>query len=330
MRRTILLVSTATLVLAACGQTTQRTQALKPPPPGFHLAHLAEGESAEVAAELTEVPGYFYQDVSAEELESELEMVSPLEPLGASFHGVRQASSGDEIAFLTLVAVDPTDAVHSSAYEDRFPSWLTGRDEVVRTAFSGQTVFLAEDPSHPMSRYQYVWDRHGTFGMVDSPDRVALEGWLAAYLATPVVLPGENLDLVERLVPISGFTYTNESRLSLLGPCSSSDRSAHQVLDANHAFGTVILVGPEPGFGERDFVACFSSLFTQVLGTKPLDVGESEIRGIAVHRWSSDPDGDGITMFTWMWSDGIGGELATERPDIGEPFLRALLSARTL
>jgi hypothetical protein len=34
-----------------------------------------------------------------------------------------------------------------------------------------------------------------------------------------------------------------------------------------------------------------------------------------------------MTMFTWMWPDGIGGELGTERPDIGELFLQALLGA---
>jgi hypothetical protein len=178
-----------------------------------------------------------------------------------------------------------------------------------------------------MSRYQYVWDRHGTFGIVDGPDRAAVERWLSAYLATPVILPGENPELAGRLVPIQGFTYTNETRATLLDSCSSSDYSAHRVLDANHAFGTVILVGPEPGFDEQDFVECFSALFRGAIGSGPVQVGESEIGGLEVRRWSSQSDGDGMTMFTWMWPDGIGGELGTERPDIGELFLQALLGA---
>ena len=50
-------------------------QALRDPPRqdvAFHRAHLAEGESAALAAELVEIPGYFYQDVSDEEIQGAL------------------------------------------------------------------------------------------------------------------------------------------------------------------------------------------------------------------------------------------------------------------
>ena len=336
MRRAILLMAVGALVLSACSGGAEESEPSHKPLPdsAFHAANLARGETAALAAELVEVPGYFYEDVGDKELEAELDDVSRLAPLGASFHGVRLVSTGDEIAFLALLAIDPTDAVHSRAYEDRFGPGMTGAEDVLRNTFSGQTVFLAEDPTALASRYKYVWDRHGTFGWVDGPDRAALERWLKAYFATEVVLPGENPKLVERLVEVPGFTYTNETRAAFVQPFSGeafggADYSAHWVFDKIHEFGAIVLMGPSRSLTERRFLTGLTTSLAESTGVVPVGVSGFRVNGVSVGRWLLSEGDERMTVFAWWWGDArIGGELTTERPDIGEPFLRVFLAAQ--
>lgn len=326
MRRATLAI--VVVLLAACSGGAEKREPAEASPAdsAFHRANLAKGESDALAAELVEVPGYFYQDVGEAELETELETASSMQSLAASFHGIRLVSSGDEIAFLALFVIDPTDAIHSQAYEDRLGTWMTGTEDVTRETFSDQTVFLAETPTEPASRYKYVWDRHGTLGWADGSDRATLERWLTTYFATEVILPSENPALVERLVSVQAFTYTNSPYM--LGTSFGADRSVHQVFDETHSFAMIVLVGPEASLGEREFDAGFVSEVEKG-GAQLADAGGFEVQGVAVHRRvvrGADPR---MVMFTWTWADaGIGGALLTERPDIAEPFLRAFLDAQ--
>ncbi len=298
-----------------------------------HAEQLAEGESAALAAELVDVPGFYYEDVGEEELRTALGAISELAPLAASFHVVRQVSSGDEIAFLQLLAIDPNDAVHAPVNWESYGRGVTGADDVRTLAFSGQTVFLAEEPSEPASRYKYVWLRHGTAGWADGPDRGALEGWLKAYFAVAVVLPGENPALVERLVPVPGFAYTNETSREITRTFTQAfdgvGYSVHNAFDKVHKFGSIVLIGPAPSLTEQRFVAGIASSLSHVSGVQPVEEPGLEMEGMAVYRLLSKGGGVHLTTFVWWWSDArIGGALATERPDIGEPFLRALLAAQ--
>jgi hypothetical protein len=336
MRRTVLLMTVGALVLSACSGAAKESEAPKTPLPdsAYHMANLAEGESAALAAELVDVPGYFYLDVGKRELKAELEMASGMQALAASFHGVRLVSSGDEIAFLALFVVDPSDAVHSQAYEDRLGTELTGAKEVLRETFSGQTVFLAEAPAEPASRYKYVWDRQGTLGWADGPDRAALERWLEAYFATEVVLPGENPTLVGRLVEVPGFTYTNETRAVFVKPFTGkafggADYSAHWVFDKVHEFGAIVLMGPAGSLTERRFLTGMTTSLAESTGVAPVEMSGFRVNGVRVHRWLLSQGDEHITVYAWWWAEaGIGGEVTTERPDIGEPFLRAFLGAQ--
>ena len=320
-------------LLLVVSVATCKSRPTEPPDSAWHQAHLAERESAVLAAELVEIPGYFYEDVSAEELKNALAQWPEGLVVGVSLHGVREVSSGDEIAFLQLIAIDPTDALHAPANEDEFSGWFSGTEDTQRMELSGQTVFLAEDPSTPDSRYQYVWLRQGTAGWADGPDQATLEGWLKAYFALPVVRPDENAALVERLVDVPGFAYANDTRPEAVQaftgePFAGDDYSIHQVFDENHGWGTMVLIGPDTSLTEDDFVAGVASTLDEVMGTQPIEAGGFHIEGMAVSRFlSTTGSGADITTFVWWWADArIGGALATERSDIGEPFLRSFLA----
>lgn len=327
--------TSATTTNPTTSPTTSPTRgAAAPLTSAQHAEQLAKGESAAVAAELVEVPGYYYQDVDEQELKVESDLYSALDPLGVSFHGVRQLSTGDEIAFLQLVALDPRDAVHAPANEELFAKSFTGASQVRRFEFSGQTVFLAEEPSRPASRYQFVWLRHGTGAWVDGPDRAPIEDWLKAYLAAQVVLPGENPALLDRLVVVPGFAYTNETRPNYVGPLSGpafagAGCSIHYVFDESHQFGVIVLIGPAPSLTEQAFVARIAASLAEVNGQRQVPGVGLEMQGMTIHRLSSNGGGVTVTTFVWWWADaGMGGALVTTRPDIGEPFLKAFLAAQ--
>jgi hypothetical protein len=159
-----------------------------------------------------------------------------------------------------------------------------------------------------------------------------VERWLKAYFAVTVVIPGENLALVERLMSVPGFTYTNETKPGIVqaftgDDFAGADYSIHHVFDETHESGVIVLIGPAPSLSEEEFVADVASSISELNGAPLKEVGGREIGGVAVHRLF--PSGGGPSAFVWWWADaGIGGALVTDRPDIGKPFLRSFLAAQ--
>jgi hypothetical protein len=180
---------------------------------------------------------------------------------------------------------------------------------------------MVDNPEDPHSRFVYVWTRHGTLGWADGPDRSALEAWLTKYLITPIVLPGENMELVRRLRSVEGYTYTNaledDSTAEYREALGGFDASFHHVFDREHMFASIVLAGPDL---PRD--AFFEAITTVRGGTRTSPAPWLTINGVDVDRFVTQ----GVTAFVWWWPDtGTAGALLTTRSDLGELFVNTLL-----
>jgi len=252
MKRISLCVLTVVVLgLAGCGSRPPSSTSN----PVNHQATLAEGETLDVASQLTVVPHYRYVDLSKREVESELALMrSSTDAAGMSMPAVSlhsvisedasqntaQTSSGShETGFLMLLEFEtpPPSTVDLSR-------WKPGHvgDKVIH----GTTVFLFTDPSHPESKYMYVWVRHGVLGQFDGATRAPTQRWVTSYLSIPERQPGETSRLSSALVPVAGFEYANSADARQLASAfrrgsSRIPHSVHMVLGRHGPMGTLIL-----------------------------------------------------------------------------------------
>ena len=341
MRATLALMTCAA-VLAACGSSSP----VGAPPPSSVPASasptessssqhsgVSPGETAALAAELLPVTGFSYVDVPAEERDQQLASL-PEYVSAMSVHGVADHASGEEVAFLVLSVEDePGDAMYSENYASRLAQRTFSAPDVTAGEFSGHEVWASEDASRPMSRYQYLWQRHGTLGYVDGPDRSAVEGFLTGYFAAPF-RGAEAAVIGDRMVDLPGYSYTNavdrsqeQSLAEQLFPGSTA--SMHYVFDRTHMFGGLVLVGPVTAVADGGIVQAVGTWFAK---SNNLDAAELQrqpdlVSGtVTVHRLVHEASG--MNLLAWRWSDtNVVGWLATSRPDLGEEFVKAFVLA---
>lgn len=229
-----------------------------------HLSKLASGESTSIAAQLVQVRGYTYVDISKAEMSVYVAKWKPL--LGdyvqaISYHSVvaldpsqntaTTRSGGRETGFLQLVEWFPNSAP-PAGQETMFTRTVfsgntgTTAKELPALTISGQRVLVYENESHPDSRFTYLWYRHGVVAAFDGATRPATEKWLRAYLAQKVLDPGETSALSKRLVAVPGYAYVNAVSDQLVRelvqvPLGPRAYSFHAVLDSKQALGAILL-----------------------------------------------------------------------------------------
>jgi hypothetical protein len=222
-----------------------------------HQRELAAGETPLLARHLVPVDGYSYvdalraevalasSDIEAAEAEAGVDLLG-----GFSLHSVisddppqntaRNTTGDFEVGFLQLyqLVVPVRYGEDEQIARATVPSDLIDRFDV-----AGIRVFVFEDPSHPDSRYFYVWTEHGMTGVIDGADREPLERWLAAYLKIPKLGDHEAPDLASRLTAVEGFAYTDVD--TSLSPefvvLADIDHSMHIVSDHEDPVGSIIL-----------------------------------------------------------------------------------------
>ena len=338
---TIVVLAVGALALAACGSSTQ--PATTPAPSQSAAASssstpipstLSEGETVELTAELLAVPGYSYVDVSSSERTAELAQL-PKDVSAAAFHGVTDTKTGKEIGFLVVMVPAPTDAMHAPSNSRAFGQWALGTTAVTEQDFSGQQVWATEDLSRPESRYLYAWLRHGTAGSLDGPDRATLEQFLTGYFAVPF-RGAEDPRLAERMVSLPGYAFTNavdqaqlKSDAQDLFPGSTA--SSHYVFDPTHMFGGLLLVGPIQQMPDTEIVATVGKWYAK--GYAPQTASDLQRQAdftagtVTVHHLVNPSTG--LHLYIWCWSDtGVVGWLVTSRPDIGQGFVKAFVTAQ--
>ena len=156
----------------------------------FHQAHLAEGETSEVAALLIDVPGYRYLDTMDWEIQglvARWRQWSGSEDLwsGGSLHSVVDRQ-GAEVAFLQLSAFVPgvlPDVLTAKVASAMWWGGGGGGPPDSRSTIADRPVFLFEDPVLPDSRYTYVWQIENTIFVADSGDNAQILRWIRAYLS---------------------------------------------------------------------------------------------------------------------------------------------------
>lgn len=344
-RRYPILISAAVL-LAGCGATptptppasgshsgssiTTSSASSTPSPSATRHTGLSERETAALTAELVPVDGVTYRDLPAAELATYVAKI-PADIGGASYHSVVDSTTGEEVAFLVLLLPPPADAMHSAAYAERVAASTLDTKSPTKLVLSGQTVWYAEKPENPKSRYTYTWLRHGTQAWVDGPTRAPLEKYLAAYFAAGF-RGAETALLSNRLVDVPGFSYTNavdrtRELAAIADALPGAEASMHYVFDATHSFGGLVLAGPVLA-GTSD-VAAATDWFTTVYNLKAYNVkplADRTIGGVAVHQLKDNDSG--MTIFVWTWSDTkVTGWLLTSRPDIAATFLTRFVAA---
>lgn len=301
---------------------------------GEHQANPSPGETAALAAELVPVPGYRYADVPAAERTADREAIGIADLRAASFHGVIDETSGDEIAFLVLAVVDPRDAMNAESYARRVAEHQLASPDVTPVTMSGQQVWTHEDPSRPASRFQYVWQRHGTLGWLDGPDQAATERFLQGYFAAPFTGAEDPL-LGRRVVAVPGYSFTNAvddrreaDAAAALFP--GAQASLHYVFDETHTFAGLVLAGPVAELSDQELVARVTTWMEEAgASTAPElhQVGERQVGDVTVHHLSAT--GSKLDLFVWQWpGSGVVGWVTTTRPDLAEPFLTAFLQAQ--
>lgn len=291
------------------------------------------GETAELAAELVPVPGYAYVDVPAAERTRELAAMPPYIS-GASMHVVTAEGSPDEVAFLILSVADPGDAMHATDDAQTLARNTLSTENPSQESFSGQSVWFAEDASRPSSRYRYCWDRHGTIGWADGPDRARVEAFLTAYFAVPF-RGAETSLLSERMVAPPGYSFTNatdqpEARLAAYEEFPGArDASVHHVFDREHSFGGLTLVGPVTSMTDDEILAAVKAWAARTNGVGTVDITDLRSlssNAVAIRRFTDTASG--IDYFVWRWPDtDVVGWLATTRPDIGTDFVTPFVAA---
>ncbi len=148
----------------------------------FHRAHLAEGETASLAAMLIDVPGYLYVDASELEVQDALGRFDPGSLTGLSLHAVVDGQD-TEIAFLQLYDFAPG-VLPAKLPDSKAVSAFMGESPRSEALVGGQKVFLFEFPDLPESRYFYVWLMDGTMAAADAGDQQRLLGWMRVYLSS--------------------------------------------------------------------------------------------------------------------------------------------------
>ena len=191
------LVGLAVLGVVASGPPPDRTK--------DHTTELSTGESRILAAQLVEVPGYTYQDVSEDEskrirnnLREWAQAVGVPEDIfsAVSLHAVKADDSsqntalgslGLEVGFLSL-----------SEFSEAPPAGAIGQlgagyqDSIDEFEVDGVTVRVFETPDSADSRFTYWWFRHGVQGMLDGATREETQRWVTDYLSQPVRVGAES------------------------------------------------------------------------------------------------------------------------------------------
>ncbi len=288
------------------------------------------GESTALTAQLVPVPGFQYMDISDAERALQLAAL-PSHITAASFHGVVDESSGAEAVFLALYEGDPGDAAHSESYAQRMASASLETDAPEALSFAGQRVWFAEEPANTDSRYQYFWDRRGTLGWVDGPDRAVVERFLSGYFTAVGV--AARADPLERpLIDVPGYSFTraiepsSEKEAVLDALPDATEARLLYAFDREHAFGGLVLAGPVAPMTGPDLLSAAQAWQTATAGagSGALAPGaDLQVSDLVVHRLD-DAAGE-FSMFVWQGPDtGVVAWLATTRPDLGVDLVTAI------
>ena len=337
----------ASLVLAACGtsggtERAESTSTTRPPTTSEattttvdHQADLAEGETAGIASQLVEVPGYEYADVSSTEVDGELEILQrDLSVLGddpvraADFHSVvaddpslntASGSTGPEVGFLRLLEFTTPPPSDLTSTATRLGS--SGLDEVDSFDADGVEVVVFEDPSSTNSRWTLMWLRHGVQGVIDGATREPLEDWVRGYLSIPEHEPTEDDQLVDALRPVRGHAYVNTWDDELVAAVelllAGHPGSIHSVTDDTGAMAVLVLAETGDPLDEQGLLDLLDQLDPSGTATS------TEIAGLPVATLTSN----GAT--SWAWSDGdITGILVAPDGAARASFLEPYLASR--
>ena len=210
-----------------------------------HQNNLSSGETTLITRHLVEVEGYFYVNATVPEIVGVANSLEATEAqtkadifAGFSLHSVvaedpSQNTTQGQVGFLQLFQFN---APIPYGLDEDLARFSTPGSLIDRLDISHVPVFLFDDPTHPTSRFHYVWVEHGIQGVIDGSDRETLERWLTAFLAIPKLGVNESQLLDERLPTLPGFaysefdTYTSEIA-ELLAPLGDVPYSMHSVTD---------------------------------------------------------------------------------------------------
>lgn len=181
MRQTRRAILASPFVLLALASACQASSGRAGGDSAFHQAHLADGETASLAAMLVDVPGYRYVDASQREVQNALDRVDRKSLAGLSLHIVVD-QQGTEVAFLQLFEFAP--GILPEAPDAEVVPALMGKSPTSQTLVAGHPVFLYEDPAHPQSRYAYVWLWDETMAHADAGDEQQILSWMRAHLSS--------------------------------------------------------------------------------------------------------------------------------------------------
>ena len=300
-----------------------------------HQADLAEGETAGIASQLVEVPGYEYTDVSPTEVDGALKILQrDLAVLGddpvraANFHSVvaddpslntASGSTGPELGYLRLLEFTTPPPSDLTSTATRIGT--SGLDEVDQFDVDGVEVVAFEDPSSTNSRWTLVWLRHGVQGVIDGATREPLEDWVRSYLAIPEREPTEDDQLADALRPVPGHAYVNtwdDELVAAVAPLlDGHPGSIHSVTDDTGAMAVLVLADTGDPLDEQGLVDLLGELDPS--GT----ARSTEVAGLPVATLTSD----GAT--SWAWSDGdVTGILVAPDDAAQKGFLEPYLASR--
>lgn len=309
-------------------QTTTTTEAVD------HQTSLAEGETAGIASQLVEVPGYRYEDVSAEEVEGLLDIMRrDLAPLGddpiraASFHSVvadddslntADGSTGPELGFFRLLEFRSSPPADLAAEVARLGT--SGLDEIDQLEVDGTEVVVFEDPESIDSRYTLTWLRHGVQGVIDGATRAPLERWVQEYLAIPEREPTEDDRLAAALRSVPGYAYVNywdDVLIDAVRPLlDGHPASIHTVTDDTGAMAVLALAETGEPLDQQGLVALADDLDPSG------SASATQVAGVPVATTTT------ADATLWVWSEGeISGVLVAPDESAGAAFLEAYLGA---
>jgi hypothetical protein len=322
------------VTLAACGSSSG-SRSSGTSGSTNHRTTLARGETAGIASQLTDVPGYRYVDPPASEVRQALRVLTasaqdagvPGFFAAMSLHSVvaerrsrntaATAAGTRETGFLQLVELSTTPP--ASIDQRELARIGSGSQRPVSSfAVHGTEVLVFRRADRPDSRWQYGWYRHGVKGAFDGATRAETERWVRAYLAEPEREPDENDALAAQLRPVPGFAYTNwwvPWMAEALRAVGSSPVSAHSVADRAGRIGTIVLVDGPLGADRLGAViaAAVGSTATPRSGT---------ISGMPVVTIDA-PQG---TIYAWT-RNGITGSFTGDDPARSLAFITPYLAA---
>ena len=341
-RRGPLLLGLALLaVVVGCGRVDEEQSGRRiTEPPATVMDHREvrqTGESVSIAAQLVPVPGYKYKNVSAaERAAAEARVRKEEKASGAargevfssvSFHGVvaddesqntAHSTQGAEVGFLQLNEfTDPPPA----EVEQQFGSTYTGNPVVDSFQVGGTTVWVTTQAGAPDSKYMYVWSRDGVVAAFDGATRPETEKWVRTYLAVPVLSPGETGSLSAALHPTPGYVFGNFVDRTVrdewvTGPFGDGvDYSLHQVADATHTVGGLLLVDAGGSSTSAERAQKVADSFDGATVGAPTTVAGTQVVPVSTGQ---------MEAFVWV-RDGVTGIYLSSNADTAPPFLAAFL-----